>query len=174
MGTHLKSLKSILQKFRTKYGTIHQIRTSSYRHCRQIRRPKSRCRQGDQRRYPRPTLRTRFGRRYRPIPKEGHQIHGQKEDRWPKQERLSSRSSTTTTLCQPDTLLTSQSTRKSSTKTASRTPPKNDPPRPTSKPPSKNDTRPARTSGSSRNSDFKLSNQHHMVLSSSSNGKIFQ
>merc|ERR1712071_498442 len=27
---------------------------------------------------------------------------------------------------------------------------------------------------SSRNSDFKLSNQHHMVLSSSSNGKIFQ
>merc|ERR1712071_602162 len=81
MGTHLKSLKSNLQKFRTKYGTIHQIRTSSYRHCRQIRRPKSRCRQGDQRRYPRPTLRTRFGRRYRPIPKEGHQIHGQKEDR---------------------------------------------------------------------------------------------
>ena len=29
---------------------------------------------------------TRFGRRYRSIPKEGHQIHGQKEDRWPKQD----------------------------------------------------------------------------------------
>merc|ERR1712173_456718 len=53
-----------------------------------------------------------------------------------------------------------QSTRKSSTKTASRTPPKNDPPRPTSKPPSKNDTRPAKTSGSSRNSDFKKINNN--------------
>merc|ERR1712179_158770 len=74
-------------------------------------------------------------------------------------------SSTTTTSCQPDTLLTSQSTRKSSTKTASRTPPKNHPPRPTSKPPSKTDTRPAKTNGSSRNSDSKkYSQQKFLVL----------
>merc|ERR1712018_1066874 len=33
-------------------------------------------------------------------------------------------------------------------------------PRPTSKPPSKNDTRPAKTSGSSRNSDFKKINNN--------------
>merc|ERR1712038_1090577 len=45
--------------------------------------------------------------------------------------------------------------RRSSTRTALKTPPKNDPPRPTLSPPSKNDTRPAKTSGSSRNSDFK-------------------
>merc|ERR1712222_206339 len=73
----------------------------------------------------------------------------------------------------PDTLLTSQSTRKSSTKTALKTPQKNDPPKLTSKPPLKSDTRPARTSGSSRNSDFKLYQKQDLVLSSSSKKNIF-
>merc|ERR1712071_212391 len=67
----------------------------------------------------------------------------------------SSRSSTTTTLCQPDTLSTSPSTRSTSTRRPLRTPPRGELHEPLSSRPSKSDTRPERTSGSSRSSDFK-------------------